>query len=44
MGGLVVGLMGLLIALALQRWGYARIRRFARRVMAGHAAAGAVGG
>jgi len=27
MAGLVVGLMGLLIAMALQRWGYARIRR-----------------
>jgi hypothetical protein len=29
MAGLVVGLMGLLIAMALQRWGYARIRRLA---------------
>jgi hypothetical protein len=28
MAGLVVGLLGLLIAMALQRWGYARIRRW----------------
>jgi hypothetical protein len=27
MAGLVVGLMGLLVAMALQRWGYARVRR-----------------
>ena len=27
MAGLVVGLLGLLVAMALQRWGYAAIRR-----------------
>ncbi len=31
MAGLVVGLMGLLIAMALQRWGYAAIRRLVGR-------------
>ena len=29
MAGLVVSLMGLLIAMALQRWGYARVRLLA---------------
>jgi hypothetical protein len=29
MAGLVVALLGLLIAMALQRWGYARVRRLA---------------
>ena len=32
MAGLVVALMGLLIAMALQRWGYPSARRFVRRV------------
>ncbi|MEX1254009.1 MAG: phosphatase PAP2 family protein [Dehalococcoidia bacterium] len=35
MGGLVVALMGLLIALALQRWAYPGLRRAVRRVEAG---------
>jgi len=33
MAGLVVGLMGLLIAIALQRWGYSAVRRLVDRVL-----------
>ena len=32
MAGLVVGLMGLLVAIALQYWGYAAVQRFVARV------------
>jgi hypothetical protein len=35
MAGLVVGLMGLLIAIALQRWGYAWVQRTAARLAPG---------
>jgi hypothetical protein len=34
MAGAVVALMGLLVAMALQRWGYAAARRLAERVLA----------
>ena len=34
MAGLVVGLMGLLVAMALQRWGYAGLRRLLDRLLA----------
>jgi hypothetical protein len=40
MAGLVVGLMGLLVAIALQYWGYAAIQRLVARVTA-HEAPGA---
>ncbi len=33
MGGLVVALMGLVIAMALQTWGYAAMRRLAQRLL-----------
>jgi hypothetical protein len=33
MGGLGVAMLGLLIAMALQRWGYTAARRLARRAL-----------